>query len=166
MSPCAISQMPDRCRLAGCSRCYCSFYSSVPSPSLAASSPPLAASSPPLTAAICFSWQPKRVQEGRREQRGEEDKSTGGSAVKRTQVQKVAVAPAIPAAPSAAPCAQTPHTKRVGRRWAGGGSRAVRCPCLLVSSLPRAISEMKQPHGEKRGNSPQGISSLPAYLKQ
>jgi hypothetical protein len=40
------------------------------------------------------------------------------------------------------------------------------CPCLLVSSLPRAISEMKQPHGEKRGNSPQRISALPAYLKQ
>ena len=55
---------------------------------------------------------------GRREQRGEEDQSAeGGSVAKRIQVQKVAVAPAIPAAPSAALCAQTPHTKRVGRRW-------------------------------------------------
>ena len=62
---------------------------------------------------------------GRREQRGEEDQSAeGGSVAKRIQVQKVAVAPAIPAAPSAAPCTQTPHTKRVGRRWARGGSRA------------------------------------------
>jgi hypothetical protein len=32
-----------RCRLAGCSRSLCSFCSSAPSPSLAASSPPLAA---------------------------------------------------------------------------------------------------------------------------
>jgi hypothetical protein len=40
------------------------------------------------------------------------------------------------------------------------------CSCPLVSSLPRAISEMKQPRGEKRGNSPQRISALPTYLKQ
>jgi hypothetical protein len=57
----------------------------------------------------------------RREQRGEEDQSAeGGSVVKMIQVQKVAVTPAIPAAPSATPCTQTPHTKRVGRRCDDG----------------------------------------------
>jgi hypothetical protein len=51
-------------------------------------------------------------------------RAEGSSVVKRIKVQKgasaesVAVARAIPAVPSAPPCAQTPHTKRAGRRWA------------------------------------------------
>jgi hypothetical protein len=82
---------------------------------------------------------------GRREQRGEEDQSAeGGSVVKRTQVQKVAVAPAIPAAPSAAPCAQTPHTTHktgraaMGRRWKPGWSY------VPSSCVPCAMHNIKK----------------------